>query len=180
MLFQTTKLTPSLSSLKGSSSFFPFSIILLLSLTLCIFSCDTPVLNQLEALNTANEKINNLKKSKEEVKAIEDKAALVRESDYLLEYEYPIREDELYVIAYRFNTVGCYEIKLDTYFNGGSDAKRLSNRIVKNISSNPDYGKAAVLSDIYTWKSTTKKINIELNSQSQERGMINLIIQLTQ
>ncbi len=147
---------------------------------ICFFisfvSCNEPILNKIKNKNIANE-ISNLHQSKDEIKAQEEKAALVRENDYSLEYEYPIREDEYYVVTYRFGQLGCFEIKLDIYLNKENDAKNISNNIVSKIESNPEFGKAQFENQIYSWRSVSRDINLELKIQNQERGIINFLIQ---
>jgi len=150
---------------------FAFFICLFFNLT----SCDEPVLNQIKNKNIANE-ISNLHQSKDDIKALEDKAALIKETDYSLEYEYPVREDESYVITYRFNDAGCFEIKLDIYLNKEIDAKNISNNIKNKIERNPEYGKAQLKNQIYSWRSVSKDVALELKIQNQERGIINFLI----
>jgi hypothetical protein len=165
--------TTSISLKNGWLNYFSIPLICLF---ISLFSCNEPILNKIKNKNIAYE-ISNLHQSKDEIKAHEEKAALVRETDYSLEYEYPVREDESYVITYRFNDTGCFEIKLDIYLNKENDAKNISNGIKNKIESNPEYGKAQLENRIYSWHSVSKDINLELKTQNQERGIINFLIQ---
>lgn len=72
---------------------------------------------QITAIKTISKRIEDINKTKTELKNSEDMVALISEEPLYLEFEYPVKENESYVIKYRFDDSGCYEIKLDTYFN---------------------------------------------------------------
>jgi hypothetical protein len=140
------------------------------------FGCNEPVALQLERLDAANEKIDLLHQSLEEVKAQEDPAALMLEDIYLLEYEYPIREDESFVLTYRFNGGGCYEIKLDIYLNKESEAQKMKSKIIRDLVNYQQFGSPVTKNDITTWNATDRSMVVTLNANNIERGILNLNI----
>jgi hypothetical protein len=149
---------------------------------LCVISCGElgSSYEQITSFKTTKQRINNLNKSMKEVKQSEEKAALSREENDYLEYEYPIREDESYVMSYRFDDAGCFEIGLDTYFNKQKEAQNVIDGIIKAINSEGSYGEPEIDNDIYRWEASDNAVRIELDCQNVERGMISLTIFATE
>ncbi len=118
------------------------SIAAALLLATVLFSCagEGNSFEQIPTLETIQQRIPLLNKSMVAVKKTEEKAALTREQDDLLEYEYPIREDESYVVTYRFDDAGCFEIGLDTYLNTQKEAKNVMDGVLKILAEEPSYG----------------------------------------
>lgn len=149
-----------------------YSTIIVLSLL--TFSCSEPVHERIDRINTVKEKLNYLGKTIEEIKTIEDVAALVKEDEYLIEYEYPIRENDTYVITYRFKSAICYEFNIDAYLEKELHAKKVMKEILIDMANNEDFGETSLKNQIYTWISTNNKTLVELNILNIERGIVNL------
>lgn len=131
---------------------------------------------QVTAIKTVSQRLNDINKTITEIKNSEDQAALVLEEPLYLEYEYPIRENEYYVVSYRVDDSGCFKIKIDTYFNKQQDAEKVAEAIIKDIQVNSGFGMPQKELNIYLWEKSNRKISIELNIQHIERGMISLTI----
>lgn len=154
-----------------------YSTIIILSLF--TFSCSEPVHERIDRINTVKEKLNYLGKTIEEIKAIEDAAALIKEDDYLLEYEYPIRENDTYVLTYRFKSAICYEFNIDAYLEKESHAKKVMKEILIDMANNESFGETSLKNQIYTWISTNSKTLVEFNILNIERGIVNLHVKST-
>ena len=153
-------------------------LFLIFILALFVISCDEESQNQIAGLRTITQRVEDLNKTKEEIKAIEETAALMKEENSLLEYEYPIRLDESYVTTYRFKNNKCYEIKMDTYLNQVAHAKKVQHEVISYINKNGTFSKTTLKKGIYHWESEDKHVFIDLNIQNIERGIVNLTIQL--
>ncbi|MDF1673540.1 MAG: hypothetical protein P1U41_08540 [Vicingaceae bacterium] len=149
-----------------------YTIIIVLSLL--TFSCSEPVHERIDRINTVKEKLDYLGKTIEEIKTIEDAAALVKEDEYLIEYEYPIREDDTYVITYRFKSAICYELNIDAYLEKESHAKKVMKEILIDMANNESFGETSLKNQIYTWISTNNNTLVEFNILNIERGIVNL------
>lgn len=153
-----------------------FSITVLMVLLTCFTACDDASQNQIANLKTVSERINDLHKTRATIKDMEDDAALMKEDKYLIEYEYPIGEDESYVITYRLKNDKCYEIKIDTYLNKESHTKKVQKEIMADMANNTNFGKTSFKDDIYHWDNSDNSVMVELNTHNIERGTINLLI----
>ncbi len=154
-------------------------VLLLISFSiLTIITCNEvgTTYDQLIAIKTVSQRVSDLKKTKIEIKNSEDPIALVREEHQFLEYEYPVRKDESYVIFYRFDDTGCFEIKLDTYLNNQIDAQKVINLIIKDLEVNTTFGLPKKSSNFYRWENLNSEILIELDVQNIKRGHISLNI----
>ncbi|MCB0401808.1 MAG: hypothetical protein KDD41_06975 [Flavobacteriales bacterium] len=151
---------------------------ILLLFVVILASCDEESQNQIANLKTVSNRIQDLGKSKEDIKAMEDPAALMQEDDYYLEYEYPIRENESYVTTYRFMDDQCFEIKLDTYLDKENYAKKVQQEVMTDMANNKNFGKTSFKEDVFLWTSTDSKTLIQLKTQNIERGTVNLVISL--
>ncbi|MCO6499588.1 MAG: hypothetical protein J5I47_04315 [Vicingus serpentipes] len=145
---------------------------------LCLFSCGESgnSYEQVTSLKTISQRVADLNKSSIEIKELEEKAALSKQDNDYLEYEYPIREDEMYVVSYRFDDAGCFEIGLDTYFNQPEDAQNVVDGITKDLSLNKSFETPSKEKNIYRWMSVDKAVSIELDFQHAERGMISVTL----
>jgi len=143
-----------------------------------LFSCggDETSYEQITSLKTISQRVADLNKSIIEIKQLEEKAALSKQNNDYLEYEYPIREDEMYVLSYRFDDAGCFEIGLDTYFNQQKEAQNVVNGIITDLSIDKSLKAPSKEINIYRWKSLDEKITIELDFQHTKRGMISITI----
>ena len=151
-------------------------LITILLVAVVFTACDEASQNQIANIKTVSERIEDLGKNAEAIKAMEETAALIKEDEFLLEYEYPIREDESYVITYRFHNNSCNEIKIDTYLNKESHTKKVQAEIMADIANNKQFERGKIKNDIIKWTNHDKKITLELNTQNIERGTLNLII----
>jgi len=149
-------------------------IILLISL----FSCGEvgTSYEQVTALKTISERVQDLNKSAADIKQIEEKAALSKQNNDFLEYEYPIREDEMYVVSYRFDDSGCFEIGVDVYFDKEKEAQNVLMGIIKDLTQNNSFNYVGEENNIHRWETANKKALIELDFQHVERGMIAITI----
>lgn len=141
-----------------------------------VISCGEvgPTYEQITAIKPISQRIDDINKTKAELKNSEDLIALVFEEPLYLEFEYPVRENESYVIKYRFDDSGCYEIKLDTYFNKQDDTQKVLEAIIKDIDVNTTLGAPKKELDFYRWENS--KMSIEINTQLIERGIISITI----
>ena len=144
----------------------------------CLFSCGESgnSYEQITLIKTISQRVEDLNKTSFEIKEVEEKAALSKQDNDYLEYEYPVREDEMYVVSYRFDDGGCFEIGLDTYFNQPEDAQSVVDGIIKDLSVNSLFEAPQKDNNIYRWESLNKKVSIELDFQHTERGMIAVTI----
>ncbi len=149
----------------------------LLLLFVGITGCDDSTVDNIRSVS---ERINDLNKSRDEIKDMEDPAALMKEDDYLLEYEYPVRENESYVVTYRFRNDKCFEVKLDTYLDKESYTKKIQQEVLTDMANNTSFDKTKFKNDNYTWLSNDKKITVQLKTQNIERGTINLSVVINQ
>lgn len=149
-----------------------YSSIIILSLL--AFSCTEPIHERIDRINTVKEKLNYLGKTIDEIKAIEDAAALIKEDEYLIEYEYPIRENDTYVITYRFKSAICYEFNIDAYLEKESHARKVMKEILIDMANNEDFGETTLKNQIYTWTTINDKTLVEFNILNIERGIVNL------
>lgn len=149
-----------------------YSTIIILSLFM--FSCSEPVHERMDRINTVKEKLNYIGKTIEEIKTIEDAAALVKEDEYLIEYEYPIRENDTYVITYRFKSDVCYEFNIDAYLEKESHARKVMKEILIDMANNEDFGETSLNNQKYTWKSINNTTLVEFTTFNIKRGIVNL------
>ena len=156
---------------------FPLKFTIIISL-MVFFSCGESgsSYEQVTALKTVSERVQDLNKSTADIKQLEEKAALSKQDDDFLEYEYPVREDEMYVVSYRFDDAGCFEIGIDVYFNEEQEAQNVVDGIIKDISSNTSFNTPEKETSIYRWKTTDSKTLVELDFQHVERGMLAITI----
>lgn len=152
------------------------NVITIILVALILTACDEASQNQIANIKTVTERIEDLGKNAQAIKAIEESAALIKEDEFLLEYEYPIRENESYVITYRFHNNSCNEIKIDTYLNKESHTKKVQAEIMADIANNKQFKRGKIKNDIIKWIDQNEKITLELNTQNIERGTLNLII----
>lgn len=131
---------------------------------------------QVTAIKTVSQRLNDINKTITEIKNLEDQVALVLEEPFYLEYEYPVRENESYVTKYHFDDSGCFKIKIDTYFNKQGDAEKITEAIIKDLQVNSSFGTPQKEFNLYLWEKSNSKISIELNIQHIERGTISLTI----
>ncbi len=124
-------------------------LVLTIILTTVFVACDEASQNEIANIKPVSKRINDLNKTMDEIKTMEDDAALMREDNYLLEYEYPVRENESYVITYRFKDNKCYEIKLDTYLDKEAYAKKIQQEVMTDMAENSDFSKTYIL---FLWK----------------------------
>jgi hypothetical protein len=149
--------------------------LILLTLIIITFSAcldSTSMYEQVTVLKTPLQRVLDLNKSDIDIKKSEEKEALVRQENDYLEYEYPIQEDESYVVGFRFDRDGCFEIILDTYFNKQTDAENVITGILEDLKLT--YGQPLKEEEHYFWEK--EGVKIELDKHNVERGMITLTI----
>ena len=157
------------------------NLILIITL-LSIISCGEmgSSYDQIIALKTTSQRVYDLDKSMDEIRQSEEKEALSREENDYLEYEYPIRMDESYIVSYRFDEAGCFEVGLDIYFNEQKEVQSVVDGIIEDLGTDEKYGAPQKETDFYRWESSDGAITIELDIQHIERGMIALTIFATE
>ena len=157
------------------------SLIILIAI-LTIISCGEvgTSYNQITAIKTTTQRIDNLNKSMDDIRQSEEKEALSREENDYLEYEYPIRMDESYIVSYRFDEAGCFEVGLDVYFNEQKEVQLIVDGIIEELNSNGNFGNPQKEINFYRWETSDGAKAIELEIQHIERGMIALTIFATE
>ncbi len=151
-----------------------FGVLLLLTLAAC-GEVGTSY-DEVTRLYSVSQRVSSLNKTIEALKEIEENEALSIETHNYLEYEFPIRADESYVINYRFRNNRCFKIGVDTYFNKQKYAQNVVDGIIKRLESDSLFGAPRKDENGYQWRGKKENINIELNIQQIERGTINLSI----
>jgi hypothetical protein len=153
-------------------------IYILICSSLCFVSCGEAgtTYEQISSIKTISQRVPDLNKSVDEIKKIEDEDALSREERFYIEYDYPIREDEFYVVSYRFNDITCSQIGLGIYLNKPSDAQKIVSAIIEDLSINVNFGRPKNNNDIYQWNDINNFVTIELNVQFIERGVVKVTI----
>ncbi len=131
---------------------------------------------QITALRTTQDRIKNLHKSFQEIIVYEDSDALTRSSATLLEYDFPIRENESYTISYRFKESICYQIGLNTYFNSQNEARKVINGISKELNTSGNYTLTGKGADYLLWNNTKNATTVKINTQHIERGTVFIIV----
>ena len=69
-------------------------------------------------------RIDDLNKTIDEIRA-KEKGSLIKEDLYYLEYSYGIGKSDSYVISYRFDEKGCYEVAIYSYFIEEANTKNV-------------------------------------------------------
>jgi len=153
------------------------SFLIVICLIVGLISCEeSNSLEKVNAIKTVSERVSDLNKTISEIKSFEDKDALSRDEKQYLEYLYPIREDESYVVGYRFFDAVCFEIGITTYFNNKGDAKKVRRSILHDLKENSDFEASIKEKDFYQWRESGSTTKVELNTQGIERGIIALRI----
>lgn len=152
------------------------TVVCTLMMLLTLTSCDEESQQRIAEVKTVSERIKDLDQSMEVIKAKEEGAALMLDKEYLLEYEYPVRESESYVVTYRFNNDKCFEIKLDTYLNKESYVKKVMKEVLADMANNDKFKRTSLKDGDYYWVSADRQIEVVLKTQNIERGTVNLLI----
>ena len=147
-----------------------------ITISILTFACGDSAEERKDRMNTVKEKLTYLDKSITEIKAIEDPAALMREDKYLLEYEYPIGENESYVITYRFNNNECFEFSLETYLDNKAYANKVVKHIISDMASNEGFKKTLLKNKVYHWESEATNTLVELRTIETNRGVVTLLV----
>ena len=116
----------------------------------------------------------NVNDKVEDIKAKEEAAALMIEEEDMLEYEYPLKKEDSYVVTYSLDDMGVYEITLATYF----ELKEEAIKVKDGLKSKYDavYGAPSDEDDFYRWESDDGAIAVELDYVNIEEGQVMLII----
>lgn len=146
------------------------------TISLSTISCGESANERRDRINTVKEKLTYLDKSITDIKAIEDPAALMKEDKYLLEYEYPIGENESYVITYRFNNDECFEFSLETYLDNKTYANKVVKHILIDMANNENFKKTILKNKVYHWESESTNTLVELKTIETNRGVVTLLV----
>ena len=130
---------------------------------------------QINDYKTIEERIGNLRKPYDEVKNNEDVDALIIEEHNLLEYDFPIRKNESYVVTYRFKDSICFSMGLSTYFNKQIEAKKVVRKILNELEKDSSYHLLEKKPDYVIWNNMEDATTVKLNLQHEERGIVSLI-----
>jgi hypothetical protein len=114
-----------------------------------------------------NDKIENIKKQ-------EDEKFIVAETESVIEYEYSLENGGSYVVAYHFDSEGCYEINVDTYFETAEPAKEVLEML--KVYFDDKFGEPENTDDLYIWNDKNKITTVELDYFNQVEGEILLTI----
>ncbi len=129
---------------------------------------------QISENKTVINRVSDLNKSISEIRKSE-KGKIVKEGIDFLEYEYPIGNNDSYVVSYFFDDKGCYEVSMDCYFAKKDDAEIVKDGF-KNEISQSVYGTPTEDNGLYRWKNSDESVSIELDYINTDRGMLVLTI----
>ena len=154
-----------------------YPLLLITGFLLAFIACDNgTTYEELKSIKPVSERVYDLHKTMDEIKTFEEKAALFREENYYLEYEYPIGENESYVVAYRFNETGCFEIKLTAYLKDEDEAQKIVSKVTSNLKSSTNITSTTVVTDHYKWNTANNDATLDMDIQNIERGIVSLTI----
>jgi hypothetical protein len=100
---------------------------------------------------------------------VEEKGNLIKDELEYLEYVYEVGESDSYVIAYRFDEKGCFEVGIYSYFVDEANAQNLVDGI-KATLNNSAYGSPEDANSLCRWKNKDESISIEIDYSKTKRG----------
>ena len=113
-------------------------------------------------------RILDLNKTIDEIR-VEEKGNLIKEDLNYLEYVYEVGKSDSYVIAYRFDEKGCFEVGVYSYFIEESNAKN----VVEGIKSEMTASKFEAPQEdnfLCRWKNSDESVSVELDYSKTKRG----------
>lgn len=129
---------------------------------------------QISENETVTNRILDLNTTINEIRQ-KEKGKILKEGFDFIEYEYPIGNNDSYVVSYSFDDKGCWEIGVDCYFAKKEDALNVVEGFRTEISSS-EFGTPTNDNNLYRWKNTEESISIELDYQNTDRGILVLTI----
>ena len=146
-----------------TSTFIFFSLLIL-------FSCGGKGTHfeQFSDDKTFSARILDLNKTIDEVR-VEEQGHLIKEDINYLEYTYEVGETDSYVVSYRFDEKGCYEVGLFSYFVEAPNAKNVVDGIKAEMNTS-EFGAPKEDSFLYRWKNEAESISVELDFSKTKRG----------
>lgn len=115
-----------------------------------------------------NSRILDLNKTIDQIR-VEEKGNLIKDDLEYLEYVYEVGESDSYVITYRFDEKGCFEVGVYSYFVDEANAQNLMDGIKAEID-NSTYGAPEEANSLCRWKNNDESISIELDYSKTKRG----------
>ncbi len=113
-------------------------------------------------------RINDLNKTIEQVR-VEEKGNLIKEDLNYLEYVYEVGKSDSYVISYRFDEKGCFEVGIYSYFVQAENAKNVVDGIKLEMST-IEFGSLKEDNMLCRWKNEDESTSVELDYSKTERG----------
>jgi hypothetical protein len=110
----------------------------------------------------------DLNKSMNQIQ-MEEKGLLLKENVNYLEYLSEIGESDSYIIAYRFDSKGCFEVAIYAYFVEELNAKNLINKIKEELTLSK-YGPPKEDNFLSRWNNSNESISIEIDYSKMEKG----------
>jgi hypothetical protein len=143
-----------------------------LLILLILFSCGGKGTHyeQFSDDKTFTNRISDLNKSIEQIR-IEEKGNLIKEDLEYLEYAYEVGLSDSYVISYRFDEKGCYEVGIYSYFVEEANAQNLVDGVKKELI-NSTYGSPIEDNDLCRWINNDESISVEIDYSKTTRGEI--------
>jgi hypothetical protein len=117
---------------------------------------------------TFTNRISDLNKSIDQIR-VEEKGNLIKEDLYYLEYVYEVGQSDSYVVSYRFDEKGCYEVGLYSYFVEEVNAQNLVDG-VKAEMKDSTYGSPIEDNNLCRWKNSDESISVEIDYSKTKRG----------
>ncbi|MDB4533655.1 hypothetical protein N9242_02205 [Vicingaceae bacterium] len=117
---------------------------------------------------TFTSRILDLNKTIDQVR-VEEQGNLITEDLNFLEYVYEVGESDSYVISYRFDEKGCFEVGIDSYFVEESNAKNVVDGI-KSEMNKSEFGVPKEDNFLCRWKNKDESISVELDYTKTKRG----------
>ena len=123
---------------------------------------------QFSSDKTITSRISDLNKSIDQIR-VEEKGNLIEENIDYLKYVYEIGESDSYIISYRFDEKGCYEVGIDSYFVEEQNAKNVVDGIKTEMNAS-EYGNPKEDNFLCRWKNSDESISVELDYTKTKRG----------
>jgi len=117
---------------------------------------------------TFSSRILDLNKSIDQIR-VEEQGHLIKEDLNYLEYVYEVGKSDSYVIAYRFDDKGCFEIGVYSYFVDEINAQIVVDGIKSEMNTS-SYGAPKEDNYLCRWKNSDESISVELDYTKTKRG----------
>jgi hypothetical protein len=117
---------------------------------------------------TITNRILDLNKTIDQIR-VEEQGNLIKEDRNYLEYVYEVGESDSYIISYRFDEKGCFEVGIDGYFVEETNAKNVVDGIISEINASK-FGSLKEDNFLCRWKNSDESVSVELDYSKTKRG----------